>query len=173
MIKDRCKCACLLQVWEHSAAQAELAGRNDVMRELEYPFDGELILKKSKKLKRALSEERSDFLEKRIAVLGGSTTHDIIRILELFLLDQGIRPVFYESEYAQYWQDAMFDNAALAAFGPDIIYIHTSNRNIQEYPQLSDTEEAVDFVLGETYRHYEVMWDKLQKAITVPLSRTF
>ena len=65
--------------------------RGEFMRELEYPFDGELILKKSKKLKRALSEERSDFLEKRIAVLGGSTTHDIIRILELFLLDQGDR----------------------------------------------------------------------------------
>ena len=44
------------------------------MRELEYPFDGEQILKKSKKIKRALLEERSDFLEKRIAVLGGSTT---------------------------------------------------------------------------------------------------
>ena len=29
------------------------------MRELEYPFDGEQILKKSKKLKRALLEERS------------------------------------------------------------------------------------------------------------------
>ena len=66
------------------------------MRELEYPFDGELILKKSKKLKRALLESRTDFLEKKIAVLGGSTTHDIIRILELFLLDQGIRPVFNE-----------------------------------------------------------------------------
>ena len=56
------------------------------MRELEYPFDGEVILKKSKKIKRALLEERSDFTEKRIAVLGGSTTHDIIRMLELFLL---------------------------------------------------------------------------------------
>ena len=64
------------------------------MRELEYPFDGEVILKKSKKIKRALLEERSDFTEKRIAVLGGSTTHDIIRMLELFLLEQGIRPVF-------------------------------------------------------------------------------
>lgn len=45
------------------------------MRELEYPFDGEQILKKSKKLKRALLEERSDFLEKRIAVLGLSLIH--------------------------------------------------------------------------------------------------
>ena len=124
------------------------------MQELEYPFDSEYILKKAKSIKKALLEEKTTRIKKKIAVLGGSTTHDIVKVLELFLLHYGIEPQFYESEYAQYWQDAMFDNAALAAFAPDIIYIHTSNRNIQEYPQLSDTEEAVDFVLGETYRHY-------------------
>ena len=139
------------------------------MQELEYPFDSEYILKKAKSIKKALLEEKTTRIKKKIAVLGGSTTHDIVKVLELFLLHYGIEPQFYESEYAQYWQDAMFDNAALAAFAPDIIYIHTSNRNIQEYPQLSDTEEAVDAILGETYRHYEVMWDKLQKSYHCPV----
>lgn len=41
------------------------------MQELEYPFDSEEILKRSKKIKRKLLEERSDFLNKKIAVLGG------------------------------------------------------------------------------------------------------
>ena len=71
------------------------------MRELEYPFDSEYILKKSKKIRRQLLENGTVFLPKKIAVLGGSTTHDIVRILELFLLHHGIRPEFYESEYAQ------------------------------------------------------------------------
>ena len=130
------------------------------MRELEYPFDGELILKKSKKIKRALLEERSDFTEKRIAVLGGSTTHDIIRILELFLLEEGIRPVFYESEYALYWQDVMFDNPELVSFAPDLIFIHTTNRNIV-FPAVSDSEEQVDGLLAEQYDHFlvsAVLW---------------
>lgn len=139
------------------------------MQELEYPFDSEYILKKAKSIKKVLLEEKTARIPKKIAVLGGSTTHDIVKVLELFLLHYGIEPRFYESEYAQYWQDAMFDNAALAAFAPDIIYIHTSNRNIQKYPQLSDTEEAVDFVLDETYRHYEVMWDKLQESYHCPV----
>ncbi|MCI9315548.1 MAG: HAD family hydrolase, partial [Lachnospiraceae bacterium] len=73
------------------------------MKELEYPFDSEYILKKSKKLKRQLLENAqaasTPLLQKRIAVLGGSTTHDIIRVLEVFLLNHGIEPVFYESEY--------------------------------------------------------------------------
>ncbi len=108
------------------------------MKELEYPFDSEYILKKSKKIKRQLLESgqagQTAFLQKKIAVLGGSTTHDIIRVLEVFLLHHGIEPVFYESEYAQYWQDVMFDNPELTAFAPDLIYIHTSNRNITAYP---------------------------------------
>lgn len=139
------------------------------MRELEYPFDGELILKKSKKLKRMLLEERLDFIEKRIAVLGGSTTHDIIRVLELFLLQQGIRPVFYESEYAQYWQDVMFDNPELTAFAPDLIFIHTTNRNIAVYPTPRDSAERVEELLAEQYGHFQVMWDKIADTYRCPV----
>lgn len=139
------------------------------MRELEYPFDSDYILKKAKSIKKALLADGSNRLKKKIAVLGGSTTHDIVKILELFLLHYGIEPQFYESEYAQYWQDAMFDNEELAAFAPDILYIHTSNRNIQEYPQLSDTVETVEALLDKTYRHYEVMWDKLWERYHCPV----
>ena len=139
------------------------------MRELEYPFDGEQILKKSKKLKCALLEERSDFLEKRIAVLGGSTTHDIIRILELFLLQQGIRPTFYESEYGQYWQDVMFDNATLDEFSPDLIFIHTSNRNVTAYPSMQDQEERVDELLAGQYEHFSGMWEKIAEKYRCPV----
>ena len=72
------------------------------MQELQYPFNSEYILKKSKSIKRTLLAMDVTRIPKKIAVLGGSTTHDIIRILELFLLEQGIEPSFYESEYAQY-----------------------------------------------------------------------
>lgn len=140
-----------------------------MMRELTYPFDGELILKKSKKLKRALLEQQTDFLEKRIAVLGGSTTHDIIRILELFLLEQGIRPVFYESEYAQYWQDAMFDNPLLSDFAPELIFIHTTNRNVTDYPSPGDSKERVDELFSEQFSHFQVMWDKLAETYHCPV----
>lgn len=139
------------------------------MRELEYPFDSEYILKKSKKIRRELLTDNRTFLHKKIAVLGGSTTHDIIRILELFLLDQGIEPEFYESEYGQYWQDAMFDNPELMSFGPDLIFIHTSNRNITDYPALSDSKEQVEEKLKTQYRHFEMMWDKLFDAYHCPV----
>lgn len=139
------------------------------MRELEYPFDGEMILKKSKKIRRALLESGTDFLEKRIAVLGGSTTHDIIRILELFLLEQGIRPIFYESEYAQYWQDVMFDNPLLTDFAPELIFIHTSGRNVTAYPKPGDSPEQAEELLAEQYEHFRVMWDKIEAVYHCPV----
>ncbi len=130
------------------------------MKELEYPFDSEYILKKSKQIRRRLLESGADFVRKKIAVLGGSTTHDIIRVLELFLLDRGIQPEFYESEYAQYWQDVMFDNPRLVEFEPDLIYIHTSSRNIMKYPTPGTNEEEVGFMLEEQFGYFAVMWDK-------------
>ncbi|MCD7726191.1 MAG: HAD-IIIC family phosphatase [Clostridiales bacterium] len=139
------------------------------MRELEYPFDSEYILKKSRKLRRQLLEEGSGFLPRKIAVLGGSTTHDIIRVLELFLLDQGIQPEFYESEYDQYWQDVMFDNPALTAFAPDLVYIHTSGRNISVFPSPTDSEAQVEDMLARQYGHFQVMWDKLADKYHCPV----
>ncbi len=133
------------------------------MRELEYPFDSELILKKAKSIKKTLLSDGTTRIKKKIAVLGGSTTHDVIRILELFLLHYGIEPSFYESEYGQYWQDAMFDNPELAEFAPDLIYIHTTNRNIAEYPAVGDSREKTGQLIKDTYEHFRVMWEKLKE----------
>ena len=61
------------------------------MKELEYPFDGSVILSKKKSIRRRLLETDTKFLETKIAVLGGSTTNDIIALLDLFLLNEGIK----------------------------------------------------------------------------------
>lgn len=125
------------------------------------PFSEQLLLKR-KKIKRELLTRQMDWQDKKIAILGGSTTHDIRDILELFLLDQGIRPAFYESEYNQYWQDVMFDNDELVQFNPDIIFIHTTNRNIHSFPNLADSKEDVDELLNSTFRHFLDMWEKIK-----------
>ena len=145
------------------------------MRELEYPFDAGYLLKKSKRIKRTLLEQTAadgtpvTFLKKRIAVLGGSTTHDIIRMLELFLLNYGIEPEFYESEYAQYWQDAMFDNEELTQFHPDLIYIHTTGRNITFFPDMEDSLQEIEDKFEAQMNHFRVMWEKLENTYHCPV----
>ena len=150
-------------------------GHTTAMRELEYPFDAGYLLKKSKRIKRTLLEQTAadgtpvTFLKKRIAVLGGSTTHDIIRMLELFLLNYGIEPEFYESEYAQYWQDAMFDNEELVQFRPDLIYIHTTGRNITFFPDMEDSLQGIEDKLEAQMNHFRVMWEKLENTYHCPV----
>ena len=131
------------------------------MKELEYPFDSSFLLQKRRKLKKALLADGSARMEKRIAVLGGSTTNDIVSMLELFLLNCGIQPVFYQSEYAQYWQDAMFDNEELVQFHPDLIYIHTTGRNITFFPDMEDSLQGIEDKLEAQMNHFRVMWEKL------------
>lgn len=140
-----------------------------MIKELEYPFDSELILKKSKSIKRRLLEDKTPRIRKKIAVLGGSTTHDVIRILELFLLGHGIEPEFYESEYGQYWEDAVFAQGPLRDFEPDVIYIHTSNRNISRWPRTDDTPDQAEKLLEEEYGHFESMWEKLRLRWNCPV----
>lgn len=132
------------------------------MKELEYPFDADWILKKKKSIKKELlHSDNGTFMEKRIAILGGSTTNDIKNILELFLLNYGIRPLFYESEYNQFYEDGMFPNPVLEEFSPDIIYIHTSNRNIVNYPVLTDTREEVQQKADAVLQKYEGLWEHI------------
>ncbi|MDO5118216.1 MAG: hypothetical protein Q4D34_06995, partial [Eggerthellaceae bacterium] len=101
---------------------------------LEYPFDAKLILKKKASIRRELRAQETKRIKKRIAVLGGSSTQDIVKILELFLLNYGIDPEFYECEYGRYYEELMFPNPELEEFKPDVIFIHTSFRNLANLP---------------------------------------
>lgn len=133
------------------------------MKELIYPFDSDYILRKKKSLKRKLLENSCGFIEKKIAILGGSTTSAIMQTLELFLLDYGIKPTFYESEYNKYYEDAIFGNEELDEFAPDIIFIHTSFRNIMNLPQIADSEQEVDEKLEAEYSRFVQIWQTLKE----------
>lgn len=140
------------------------------MKELEYPFDPEEILRKKKSYrKQLLSETSTSFIDKKIAVLGGVTIQNIILILELFLLNQGIRPVFYESEYNQFYEDGMFPNPELESFAPDVIYICTSIRNLTNTPEIADSAEQVKEKLISNYQKYEALWDHLNSVYHCPI----
>ena len=84
-------------------------------------------------------------------------------------MNYGIKPSFYESEYAQYWQDVMFDNPELVEFKPDLIYIHTTARNVAVYPAVNASEKEILDLLDETERHYAVMWDKIAEVYHCPV----
>ena len=139
------------------------------MKELEYPFDAAYIIKKRKSLKKALLADGTSRIRKKIAVFGGSTTSDIVKTLELFLLDAGIEPEFYESEYAQYFQDAMFPDETLLSFKPDIVFIHTTNRNVTDWPEMTDTTEQIDEKLHTEINRFTAMWKSIAEKFHCPI----
>lgn len=140
------------------------------MRELEYPFEPEYIIKKKKAIKgQLLKREDLCFTEKKVAILGGYTTNDIKLILELFLLNYGIKPYFYESEYNQFYEDGMFPNSRLKAFAPDIIYIRTCSRNIPEYPDLTDGAEIIDQKRKAVFEKFQGLWDHILQTYHCPI----
>lgn len=139
------------------------------MKDLEYPFDSGWILSNRRKIKKRLLTTGNIFVEKKVAVLGGSTTSNIIQILELFLLNQGIKASFYESEYGMYYEDAVFKNDSLEEFGPDIIYIYTTNRNIESYPLLSNTREEIDALINMQIQKFTDIWKSLSQTYACPI----
>ena len=129
---------------------------------LEYPLDIDKLLRKKKSIKKELLNKKN-LAEKNIAILGGSTTSEIINILELFLLDSGIKPNFYESEYNKYYEDALFGNDVLDKFNPDIVYIHTTNQNIIKYPELNNNVDEIFTLINNEIEQYKSIWSSLTK----------
>lgn len=130
------------------------------MKQLAYPMSN--LSRKRRALKRSL-EEGESLVERRIAILGGSTSAEIKNILELFLLKNGIKPIFYESEYQKYYEDAIYGNEVLDLFSPDVIYIHTSHVNITQYPKTQDSSEEVQRLLEQEMEKYKSMWRALAR----------
>ncbi len=137
-----------------------------MIKELLYPFDPNYILENKRKIKKTLLAEGEGFIEKKIAILGGYTTSAVKQIMELFLLNNGIKPSFYESEYNKFYEDAMFDNAELEEFRPDIVYVCTSNRNIIQYPSLNDD---ADVLLKNEYEKFKGIWESLKNRYDCPI----
>ena len=129
---------------------------------LDYPFDSSMILRKRKAIRKELMEGTYN-KELKIAVLGGSTTNEIVNILDLFLLKKGYLPSFYQSEYNKYYEDAIFGNDELSNFNPDLIYIHTTHENVSEYPSFNANIEDVEILYENELFKFQSIWTSLEK----------
>ena len=135
-----------------------------VPQALRFPIAPEEILRKRQKLKRELLQQ-SHPIPARIAILGGSTTAELKSILELFLLAEGIQPEFYESGYNCYCEDVLFENPLLWDFKPNIVFIHTTWRNVAEFPQLLEGEAAVETRVQREMARFEALWEKIETGL--------
>lgn len=127
------------------------------MQALEYPFDGEALLRKKRALRRELAAQPG-LVEKKVAIVSGTTVGEVKNMLELFLLNSGIRPTFWEGPYGLYYESIAFDDGSLAAFAPDVIYIHTSVHNLQNLPVPADSAAAAEEKFAAEAARWQGLW---------------
>jgi FkbH-like protein len=134
--------------------------QSDVLKAFRAPIVLADILRKRHALRKELLKQQN-LVPTRIAILGGSTTTEVKSMLELFLLAQGIEPSFYESGYNRYFEDVEFENPDLWDFKPNIVLIHTTWRNISEFPALLESEDKVEQRVCREMARFESMWEKI------------
>ena len=135
-----------------------------MIQELWPPFDARLLLRRRKAYLRDL-RQRAGLLPLRIAVLGGWTSEEVVNLLELFLLERGISPEFYQSDYNRYYEEAVLDPSSLEAFRPQIVYIHTASVNLRRYPPSSATESEFKAALRGEMERWEQIWSSLDSRL--------
>jgi FkbH-like protein len=121
------------------------------------------LLRSKSKLRRQLQNHSCRDL--RIAVLRGSTVNEMIDFAELFLLVEGFRCTFYQSEYNKYYEEAVLDSERIVKFRPDIVYVHTSCMNLQGWPPLSATEADHESFVAAEFSRFQQIWHSLQQNV--------
>ena len=63
----------------------------------------------------------------------------------------------------------MFPGEELANFAPDIVFIHTTNRNITAFPSVTDKPENVQAMLGCEFDRFKQMWTAVGERFKCPI----
>jgi len=134
------------------------------LKALRFPIAPASLVRQRQSLRKELLNQ-TNLIPTRIAILGGSTTTEVRNMLELFLLANGIRPSFYESGYNCYSEDVLFENPNLWNFKPDVVFIHTTWRNVSEFPKLMESETEVQNRLRHEMTRFETIWQKIDAGL--------
>ncbi len=124
------------------------------------PLSLEDLLLNRKRLRRQLLT-RPGLKPIRIAVLGGTTTSELVDFLEIFLLNDGFKPDFHQSEYGRYFEDAVLEPELVSAFKPDIVYLHTCSANLKHQPPASCNEHEFRSYVDAELDRFRSIWAAL------------
>lgn len=127
-----------------------------------YPL--EEFLQKRRGLRRRLAAD-GGLQPVRIAVLGGTTTNEVVDFLEVFLLAAGFQPVFHQSEYNRFYEDAVLDPTDLIAFAPNIVYIHTCHLNVQSVPVPGWSEADLQEAVQAEHSRFKQIWKSIEQHV--------
>ncbi len=97
-----------------------------------YPLDNKELLIKRKKIKENLLPNSKSKI--KVLLLSGSTIGELKDYIYLFLLNNGIEAEISEGTYGTYYEDILYGDI-IEDVNPDWIYIHTTSKNILNFPK--------------------------------------
>ena len=109
-------------------------------------------------LKRIRSSRASKDRSIKIAVLGSSTTHQLVDMIDLYLQAGRITPQFYEADYGTLHQEFFDSGSGLHQFRPDFVLIVVSWRDLKERPALTDGAEEVSRKVQAEVSNWSALW---------------
>jgi len=122
-------------------------------------------IKNRKRYIRELRAKEESWLDKRIAILCGSSLGEIPELIEIFLLEHGIRSTFFIGHYNRYFDEGVYSQE-LSDFHPEIVYFHTTHHNIENLPTMKDTPgDALHRFENESMR-WRQLWDICRERLT-------
>jgi FkbH-like protein len=109
-------------------------------------------------LKRVRSSCEIGGRKTKIAVLGNSTTHQLVDMIDLYLQAGRINAEFYESDYGTLHQEFLDSDSGMHRFRPDFILIVVSWRDLKERPSLSDGAAEVQQRVQAEVSNWSDLW---------------
>jgi FkbH-like protein len=98
----------------------------------------------------------------RLAVLGSFTTTQLVPLIRLHLFAAGIDAEVYEADYGVFRQEVLDPQSALYEFGPQIVYLATSWRDLVRRPDMNGDREDLDRVVATEQAEWHALWKTLQ-----------
>jgi FkbH-like protein len=123
----------------------------------------DIIMRRRSLRKELLQAE--DLQDIRIAVLGESTTNELVNFWDILLLSSGFRPVIYQSDYDRIYEDTVHHSTALVDFRPDLIYLHTSSWNVRNKPPLNCSADEFNSCVEAELARFREIWDSLESSL--------
>jgi FkbH-like protein len=106
----------------------------------------------------AVKKARPAAAAKKLAILGGFTTHQLASLIELYLFAAGITVEIYEADYGVLQQEVLDPTSGLHTFQPDILYLAPSRRSLGRRPAVNDTPARADQLVTEEVQSWHSLW---------------
>jgi FkbH-like protein len=104
---------------------------------------------------------------KKLAILGGATTHFLEPLIRLFALQRGVMLTTYESGFGLYEQEIWGESPTLRTFEPDVIHFHVSSYNLGLPPVSVDPVRVVAQLTNQFLELYRAATQRFGCALII------